>query len=132
VPVLLGKATTIRLATDQTWERMESVSNEETIAITRLISINAPLVSKVGLPIAISGVVRPRSAGVQVSLRQFIAGAWKTVGVPVPTGPDGTFVFNIDKPTDISTRGILTYQIQVSADATFAVVSSEAFSIIVR
>jgi len=132
VPLLLGKATTIRLATDQTWERMESVSNEETIAITRLISINAPLVSKAGLPIAISGVVRPRSAGVQVSLQQFIAGSWKTVGVPVPTLPDGTFAFNLDKPADISTRGILTYQIQVSADATFAVVSSEAFSIIVR
>lgn len=132
VPLLLGKATTIRLATDQTWERMESVSNEETIAITRLISINAPLVSKSGLPIAISGVVRPRSAGVQVSLQQFIAGSWKTVGLPVPTLPDGTFAFNLDKPADISTRGILTYQIQVSADATFAVVSSEAFSIIVR
>jgi hypothetical protein len=132
VPLLLGKATTIRLATDQTWERMESVSNEENIAITRLISINAPLVSKAGLPIAISGVVRPRSAGVQVSLQQFIAGSWKTVGVPVPTLPDGTFAFNLDKPADISTRGILTYQIQVSADATFAVVSSEAFSIIVR
>jgi hypothetical protein len=132
VPLLLGKATTIRLATDQTWERMESVSNEETIAITRLISVNAPLVSKVGIPIAISGVVRPRGAGVQVSLKQFIAGAWKSVGVPLATGPDGTFTFNIDKPADISTRAILTYQIQVSADTTFAVVSSEAFSIIVR
>ena len=132
VPLLLGKATTLRLATDQTWERMESASNEETIAITRLISVNAPLVSKVGLPIVISGVVRPRSAGVQVSLKQFIAGAWKTVGVPVTTGLDGTFTFSVDKPADISTRAILAYQIQVSADATFAVVSSEAFSIIVR
>jgi hypothetical protein len=111
---------------------MESVSNEETIAITRLISVNAPLVSKVGIPIAISGVVRPRGAGVQVSLKQFIAGTWKTVGAPLATGPDGIFTFNIDKPSDISTRAILTYQVQVSADTTFAVVSSEAFSIIVR
>ena len=132
VPVLLGKNTTLRLATDLTWERMDSLSNEEPIAVTRLVSINAPLTTKIGLPYAITGVVRPRSAGVQVALKQFVSGAWKYVGEPVPTEADGTFTFKLDKPSDTAVRGLSTFQIEIGADATFAVVTSEAFSIIVR
>jgi len=132
VPVLLSKATTIRLATDLTWERMDSLSNEETISVTRLVSISAPLVSKVGAPITISGIVLPRSPGVQVVLKKFIAGTWKNVGAPTPTQPDGTFSFNLDKPADNAIRGVQAYQIEVSGDQTFAVVTSEPFSVIVR
>ena len=132
VPVLLGKATALRLATDLTWERMDSLSNEESILVTRLVSISAPLTTKIGLPYAISGVVRPRSAGVQVLLKQFISGAWKSVGPPTLTQSDGTFTFNLDKPTDTAVRGLSSFQIEIIGDTTFAVVTSEAFSIIVR
>ena len=132
VSVLLGKATTIRLATDLTWERMDSLSNEENISVTRLISVTAPLVGKVGAPISITGVVSPRAGGVQVVLKQFVAGVWKNIGAPVTTQADGTFGFNLDKPADTSNRGVQAYQIEISGDSTFAVVSSEPFSIILR
>ena len=132
VPVLLGKATTLRLATDLTWERMDSLSNEETIVVTRLVSISAPLTTKVGQPFAITGVVRPRNAGVPVVLKQFVAGTWRIVGAPAPTEADGSFTFKLDKPADSAIRGLSTFQIEIGADATFEVVTSEAFSIIVR
>lgn len=132
VPILLGKATTIRLATDLTWERTESLSNEENIVVTRLISISAPLVSKVGAPFTITGVVRPRAAGVQVVLKKFIAGSWKNLGTPIPTQQDGSFIFNLDKANEITNRGVQAYQIEVSGDQTFATVTSEPFSIILR
>lgn len=130
--VLLGKATTVRLATDLTWERTESLSNEENILVTRLVSISAPLVSKVGVPFTITGVVRPRVGGVQVVLKKFVAGSWKNAGTPITTQQDGTFVFNLDKPTDNANRGVQVYQIEVSGDQTFAMVTSEPFSIILR
>jgi hypothetical protein len=132
VPILLGKATTIRLATDLTWERTESLSNEENIVVTRLISISAPLVSKVGVPFTITGVVRPRAAGVQVVLKKFIAGSWKNLGTPIPTQQDGSFIFNLDKANEITNRGVQAYQIEVSGDQTFATVTSEPFSVILR
>jgi spore germination protein YaaH len=129
-PLLLAKPTTIRIATDATWERMESLSNVESISVTRLVSISAPLISKIGSPFVITGFVRPRTGGVQVVLKQFVAGTWKKVGVPVSTSADGTFTFS--QASDAVARGVLAYQVEVSQDATFAVVTSAPFSIIVR
>ena len=85
-----------------------------------------------GQNITISGIVLPRSPGVQVVLKKFIAGTWKNMGAPTLTQPDGTFTFNLDKPADNAARGVQAYQIVVSGDQTFAVVTSEPFSVIVR
>jgi len=126
-PILLGKPTTIRLATEGTWERAESVSNEIAIQIDRTISLSAPGTIKNGAPFAVSGVVRPRSAGAAVSLMKYTAGTWKSVATAI-TDEQGGFTFAISGEK----RSIVRYQILVQGDATWRQVAAPEFSIIIR
>jgi len=126
-PILLGKPTTIRIATDGTWDRAESVSNEISILVDRTISINAPGTVKSQTPFAIEGVVRPRTTGAQVSLMKFSAGAWKSVA-SVSTNEQGAFTFAIDGQG----RQVARYQILVDADQIWRQVAAPEFSIIIR
>ena len=126
-PILLGKPTSIRLATEGTWERAESASNEIAIQIDRTISLSAPGTTKSGKPFAISGLVRPRSAGATVSLMKYSAGAWKNVGSAITDGQGGfTFAISGEK------RAIVRYQVLVQGDAIWRQVAAPEFSIIVR
>jgi spore germination protein YaaH/5-hydroxyisourate hydrolase-like protein (transthyretin family) len=126
-PILLGKATSIRIATDGTWERAESLSNEIAVLIDRTISISAPGTVKANSSFAIDGVVRPRSAGAQVSLMKFSAGAWKKVAIAT-TNEQGIFAFAIEKEP----RQVAPYQIIVEADQLWRQVAAPEFSIIIR
>ena len=126
-PILLGKPTSIRLATDGTWERAESISNEIAIQIDRTISLSAPATMKRGAPFAISGVVRPRSAGATVSLMKYSAGAWKSVATAT-TDELGGFIFSLQGEK----RSIVRYQVLVQGDATWRQVAAPEFSIIIR
>ena len=126
-PILLGKPTSIRLATDGTWERAESISNEIAIQIDRTISLSAPATMKRGAPFAISGVVRPRSAGATVSLMKYSAGAWKSVATAT-TDEQGGFIFSLQGEK----RSIVRYQVLVQGDATWRQVAAPEFSIIIR
>jgi hypothetical protein len=126
-PILLGKPTSIRLATDGTWERAESVSNEIAIQIDRTMSLSAPATMKSGAPFAISGVVRPRSAGATVSLMKYTAGAWKSVATAT-TDEQGGFTFAINGEK----RSIVRYQVLVQSDAIWRQVAAPEFSIIIR
>jgi len=126
-PVLLGKPTKIRLATDGTWERAESVSNEIAIQIDRTMSLSAPATMKSGAPFAISGVVRPRSAGATVSLMKYVAGAWKSVDTAT-TDEQGGFTFSLQGEK----RSIVRYQVLVQGDAIWRQVAAPEFSIIIR
>ena len=126
-PILLGKPTSIRLATDGTWERAESVSNEIAIQIDRTMSLSAPATVKSGAPFAISGVVRPRSAGATVSLMKYVAGAWKSVATAT-TDEQGGFTFAINGEK----RSIVRYQVLVQSDAIWRQVAAPEFSIIIR
>jgi len=126
-PILLGKPTSIRLATDGTWERAESISNEVAIQIDRTISLSAPATMKRGAPFAISGVVRPRSAGATVSLMKYSAGAWKSVATAT-TDEQGGFIFSLQGEK----RSIVRYQVLVQGDATWRQVAAPEFSIIIR
>ena len=125
--ILLGKATSIRIATDGTWERAESLSNEISILIDRTISISAPGTVKANSSFAISGVVRPRSAGAQISLMKFSAGAWKKVAIAT-TNEQGVFAFAIEKEP----RQVARYQIIVEGDQLWRQVAAPEFSIIIR
>jgi 5-hydroxyisourate hydrolase-like protein (transthyretin family) len=127
VPILLGKPTSIRLATEGTWERAESVSNEIAIQIDRTMSLSAPATMKSGAPFAISGVVRPRSAGATVSLMKYTAGAWKSVATAT-TDEQGGFTFAINGEK----RSIVRYQVLVQSDAIWRQVAAPEFSIIIR
>jgi len=126
-PILLGKPTSIRLATEGTWDRAESVSNELAIQIDRTMSLSAPGTMKSGTPFAISGVVRPRSAGATVSLMKYSAGAWKSVASAI-TDAQGGFTFAISGEK----RSIVRYQVLVQGDSIWRQVAAPEFSIIIR
>lgn len=126
-PILLGKSTAIRIATDGTWERAESLSNEISILVDRTISISAPGTVKANSSFAIDGVVRPRSVGAQVSLMKFSAGAWKKVAIAT-TNEQGVFAFALEKEP----RQVARYQIIVEGDQLWRQVAAPEFSIIIR
>ena len=126
-PILLGKPTTIRLATDGTWDRAESLSNELAIQVDRTISLNAPGTMKSGTPYAISGVVRPRSAGATVVLMRYATGAWKSVATAT-TDEQGGFTFSLQGEK----RSLVRYQVLVQGDQTWGQVAAPEFSIIIR
>ena len=126
-PILLGKPTSIRLATDGTWDRAESLSNELAIQVDRTISLSAPGTMKSGTPFAISGVVRPRSAGAAVVLMKYTAGAWKSVATAT-TDEQGGFTFSLQGEK----RSLVRYQVLVQSDQTWRQVAAPEFSIIIR
>ena len=126
-PILLGKPTTLRIATDGTWDRAESVSNEIAILIDRTISITSPGTVRSQVPFAIDGVVRPRTAGALVSLMKFSAGAWKSVATAT-TNEQGAFTFALDGQG----RQVARYQILVGTDQIWRQVAAPEFSIIIR
>jgi 5-hydroxyisourate hydrolase-like protein (transthyretin family) len=126
-PILLGKSTAIRIATDGTWERSESLSNEISILIDRTISISAPGTVKANSSFVIDGVVRPRIAGAQLSLMKFSAGTWKKVATAI-TNEQGAFAFAVDKEP----RQVARYQIIVEGDQIWRQVAAPEFSIIIR
>jgi spore germination protein YaaH/5-hydroxyisourate hydrolase-like protein (transthyretin family) len=126
-PILLGKSTAIRIATDGTWERAESLSNEISILVDRTLSISAPGTVKANSSFAIDGVVRPRSVGAQVSLMKFSAGTWKKVATAT-TNEQGVFAFALEKEP----RQVARYQIIVEGDQLWRQVAAPEFSIIIR
>ena len=126
-PILLGKPTTLRIATEGTWERAESVSNELAIQIDRTISISAPGTFKSGATFAITGVVRPRTAGAVVSLLKFSAGSWKSVATAT-TDEQGGFSLNVAGEG----RSVARYQVVVQGDLVWRQVAAPEFSIIIR
>jgi spore germination protein YaaH/5-hydroxyisourate hydrolase-like protein (transthyretin family) len=126
-PILLGKSTVLRIVTDGSWERAESLSNEISILIDRTISISAPGTVKANSSFVIDGVVRPRISGAQLSLMKFSAGTWKKVGTAI-TNEQGAFAFAVDKEP----RQVARYQIIVEADQNWRQVAAPEFSIIIR
>ena len=126
-PIILGKSTAIRIATDGTWERAESLSNEISILVDRTISISPPGTVKANSSFAIDGVVRPRSIGAQVSLMKFSAGTWKKVATAT-TNEQGVFAFALEKEP----RQVARYQIIVEGDQLWRQVAAPEFSIIIR
>ena len=126
-PILLGKSTSLRVVTDGTWERAESVSNEIPVQIDRTISISVPGTVKANIAFAIDGTVRPRSAGSNVSLMKFNAGSWKKIASAI-TNEQGGFTFPIEKQT----RQVARFQIIVEADPIWRQVAAPEFSIIIR
>ena len=125
--ILLAKPMNIRIATDGTWERAESLSNEVAVQIDRTISLSAPGTEKAKTVFLISGTVRPRSAGAVVSLMKYTAGTWKNVATAT-TDEKGNFIF----PNAGEARSIVRYQVIVQADSVWRQVAAPEFSIIIR
>jgi spore germination protein YaaH len=125
IPMLIGKSVSLRVLTESSWEREASATPALTLAVARNLIMTPPTSVKSGLPFTISGIVLPRTAGVTITLATT---AGKVVGQTTTTDAQGAFTLNVPAQT----RSIATYQITVGADATWPVLASDAFSIIIR
>ena len=125
IPMLIGKSVSIRVITESSWEREASATQALSLTVTRNLIITPPTSVKSGLAFTIAGIVLPRTAGVTITLSTT---SGKIVGQAVITDAQGAFTLNVPAQA----RSIATYQITVGADATWPVLASEAFSIIIR
>ncbi len=128
VPLLLSKSSMIRAKTDGTWERLESISDEISIVITRRISVSAPVSVTRSLPFQITGSLAPRQGAVPVQLLQQRAGKWIPVGSPVLTDVNGAFIIS----TSSEQKGFGKYMVRVVKDAQWNQADSEVFTVVIR
>jgi spore germination protein YaaH len=124
LPLLIGKSVSLKVLTKQSWERAKSATEALSLKVTRNLIFNPSTSVKAGTPFTISGIVLPRSAGVSVTL------ATTTGKVVERAITDAQGAFTITVPAQ--PRSIATYQLVVSADATWPALTSDAFSIIIR
>jgi spore germination protein YaaH len=125
IPMLIGKSVSLRVLTESSWEREASATPAFTLAVARNLITTPPTSVKSGLPFTISGIVLPRTAGVTITLSTT---SGKVIGQATTTDVQGAFTISVPAQA----RSIATYQITVGADATWPVLASEAFSIIIR
>jgi spore germination protein YaaH len=124
LPLLIGKSVSLKVLTKQSWERAKSATEALSLTVTRNLIFNPSTSVKAGTPFTISGIVLPRSAGVSVTL------ATTTGKIVERATTDAQGAFTITVPAQ--PRSIATYQIVVSADASWPALTSDAFSIIIR
>jgi len=125
IPMLIGKSVSLRVLTESSWEREASATAALSLTVARNFIITPPTSVKSGLAFTISGIVLPRTPGVTITLSTT---AGKVIGQATTTDAQGAFTLSV--PAQV--RSIATYQITVGADATWPVLASDAFSIIIR
>jgi spore germination protein YaaH len=125
IPMLIGKSVSLRVLTESSWEREASATPALSLTVTRNLIMAPPTSVKSGLAFTISGIVLPRTAGVTITLSTT---SGKVIGQATTTDEQGAFTLTVPAQA----RSIATYQITVGADATWPVLASEAFSIIIR
>ena len=125
IPMLIGKSVSLRVLTEPSWEREASATPALTLAVARNLITTPPTSVKSGLAFTISGIVLPRTAGVTITLSTT---SGKVIGQTTTTDAQGAFTISVPAQA----RSIATYQITVGADATWPVLASDAFSIIIR
>ena len=125
IPMLIGKSVSLRVLTESSWEREASATQALSLAVARNLITTPPTSVKSGLPFTISGIVLPRTAGVTITLSTT---SGKVIGQATTTDAQGAFTISVPAQA----RSIATYQITVGADATWPVLASDAFSIIIR
>ena len=125
IPMLIGKSVSLRVLTDSSWEREASATQALSLTVARNLITTPPTSVKSGLPFTISGIVLPRTAGVTITLSTT---SGKVIGQATTTDAQGAFTISVPAQA----RSIGTYQITVGADATWPVLASDAFSIIIR
>lgn len=128
VPLLLSKSAMIRARTDGTWERLESISPEISVIITRRISVNAPVSAMRTQVYQITGTLAPRQSAIPVQLMQQRAGKWIPIGAPVVTDINGAFTI----PVSAEQKGFAKYMIRVAKDALWNQIDSEVFTVVIR
>ena len=125
IPMLIGKSVSLRVLTESSWEREASATPALLLTVARNLIVTPPTSVKSGLPFTISGIVLPRTPDVTITLSTT---SGKVIGQATTTDAQGAFTISVPAQA----RSIATYQVTVGADATWPVLASEAFSIIIR
>ena len=123
VPLVLANSTGIRLTSLGTWERTESITPEQLVAVKSKILIDRPNSVSRSSTFTVRAQLLPQVAGKSAVLQKFVNGKWQNVGTPLTSDTSGVFSFNSVE----NSRGILTLRVQVGTDVT-----SETFAIIIR
>lgn len=127
-PLLLGKATTLRVFSEGTWERGEGISNEIPTTMTRLLYLNAPASVKKSESFTVTGSIRPRAAGTFIQVEKLLGGKWQPFGTIVTTDAQGNFAI----PVAAQGKGVLTLRVSVAAESAWPIKISPPFSILIR
>jgi hypothetical protein len=122
-PMTLGGQAVLRLTTAGTWERAESVSSEEKIAVKSLLQIDRPVSALKTTPITIKAQLFPKLLGKSANLQRYSNGKWQNIGVASVSDANGVFTFT----TNEAKRGVVTMRVQVVGD-----IASEPFAIVIR
>jgi spore germination protein YaaH len=127
-PILIGRPTTIRAYSEGTWERNEGISNENPIAMSRLLFVTAPASVKKSESFTVTGSIRPRIAGTFVQAEKLVGGTWQPFGTVVTTDAQGAFTFAIPAQP----KGTLILRISSAAEALWPISTSAPFTILIR
>ena len=118
-----GENTSLRVASDGSWERLASQSQGQDIKVSRLISWQAPSSIKSGVTYQISGVVQPKVAGTSIQL--LIDGVSTNTTV---TDSSGTFTL----PVKYGKTGVISVKLNIDGDNKFSQSTTNPFAILVR
>ena len=127
-PILIGRPTTIRAYSEGTWERNEGISNENPIAMSRLLFVTAPASVKKSESFTVTGSIRPRIAGTFVQAEKLVNGKWQPFGTVVTTDAQGAFTFAVP----VQPKGTLTLRVSSAAEALWPISTSAPFTILIR
>ena len=122
-PMTLGGSASIRLTTTGTWERSESASSEQRIAVKTLLQIDRPVSALKTMPFIIKAQLLPKVSGKSANLQKNVNGKWQNIGPAIISDATGIFTFTSSEPK----RGVITMRIQIVGDIT-----SENFAIVIR
>ncbi len=126
--IILGKATTIRVYSDATWERTEGIGAEAAIAINRTMAVSVPGTVRNNEPLQLSGSIRPRTEGALIQVERLVGKEWRAIGQSITTDAQGSFLASLAPQP----RGIATLRVTVLADQNWGAISSPTFNIIIR
>ncbi len=126
IPVTIGASASFRFTTQGTWERAESVSNEEKVVLLSRIVLDRPTTVKSGKDLTVKGTLLPVLAGQVVVLQKYISGKWQNIGTATTTGTNGEFQISIIEVK----RGVTKMRVQITTKD--EQVQTPEFSVVVR
>jgi hypothetical protein len=122
-PMTLASSAGIRLTTLATWERTESITPEQLVAVKSKILIDRPNSVARTSAFSVKAQLLPQVAGKSAVLQKYVNGKWQNIGTPITSDASGVFTFSSIE----NNRGIVSMRVQVGTEVT-----SETFAIIIR
>ena len=122
-PMTLASSAGIRLTTLATWERTESITPEQLVAVKSKILIDRPNSAPRATSFTVKAQLLPQAPGKSAVLQKYVNGKWQNIGAPITSDASGVFTFSSIE----NNRGIVSMRVQVGTEVT-----SETFAIIIR